>query len=331
MTTAIEVHGTSAKPGFERSARRLRGELRQGTARWAPHWRSMVDGETVVDLWGGHADGDAAPGPGNATRSSYVFSTTKGDRRDLCATALSTRASWTSTPRWQRYWPEFAAGRARRTLPVRYLLSHQRRPAGGHATAAARGALRLGAAVAALAPRRSPGGSPARPRLPRRDLRLAGRRGDPAHRRPERRRFLREEIAGPLDARFPHRPAGERGRAVGEMVRPHRGRGRAAVVPTPATRVVGAKVLGNPPMRPTSPTRGVARAEIPPPTGTATPARWRGLWRARPRRRARRRPGAQRRAIARAIASSPAARTRCSASGYRCGLGFMPPPPLPLA
>jgi len=81
-----------------------------------------LDGEPVVDLWGGHLDF-------NRTREwerdtlVNVYSTTKG-MTAICAHQLVEAGKLDLDAPVAEYWPEFAAA-GKQTLPVRYLLSHQ--------------------------------------------------------------------------------------------------------------------------------------------------------------------------------------------------------------
>ena len=81
-----------------------------------------LDGEMVVDLWGGHRDiGRTQPW----TRDTLVnvYSTTKG-MTALCAHQLVERGLLDLDAPVARYWPEFAA-EDKGAIPVRWLLSHQ--------------------------------------------------------------------------------------------------------------------------------------------------------------------------------------------------------------
>jgi CubicO group peptidase (beta-lactamase class C family) len=79
------------------------------------------DGEPVVDLWAGHADG-ARTRPWTRDTLVNVFSTTKG-LVALCLHRLADRGLVDLDAPVARYWPEFAqAGKA--ALPVRQLLDH---------------------------------------------------------------------------------------------------------------------------------------------------------------------------------------------------------------
>jgi CubicO group peptidase (beta-lactamase class C family) len=82
----------------------------------------QVDGELVVDIWGGHADA-ARTRPWERDTIVNVYSTTKG-MAALCANMLADRGRLDIEAPVARYWPEFAeAGKT--DLPVRYLLTHE--------------------------------------------------------------------------------------------------------------------------------------------------------------------------------------------------------------
>ena len=81
-----------------------------------------VEGETVVDLWGGVAD----PGTGRAWEKdtlTQVWSCTKG-MVSLCAHLLAARGELDIDAPVASYWPEFAAA-GKEDIPVRWLLTHQ--------------------------------------------------------------------------------------------------------------------------------------------------------------------------------------------------------------
>ena len=81
-----------------------------------------LDGEPVVDLWGGHADA-ARTRPWQRDTIVNVYSTTKGVTA-ICAHRLVEAGKLDLDAPVARYWPEFAqAGKER--IPVRWLLSHQ--------------------------------------------------------------------------------------------------------------------------------------------------------------------------------------------------------------
>ncbi|WP_329124044.1 serine hydrolase domain-containing protein [Streptomyces sp. NBC_01353] len=82
----------------------------------------QVHGETVVDLWGGWADGARTRRWEHDTVVN-VWSTTKGVTA-LCAHLLADRGLLDLDAPVASYWPEFGAG-GKETLPVRHLLSHR--------------------------------------------------------------------------------------------------------------------------------------------------------------------------------------------------------------
>ena len=81
-----------------------------------------VDGETVVDLWGGAAD----PAAGRAWERDtigVVWSCTKGATA-LCAHMLAARGLVDLDSPVATYWPEFAPG-GKDAVTVRMALAHQ--------------------------------------------------------------------------------------------------------------------------------------------------------------------------------------------------------------
>lgn len=81
----------------------------------------MVDGEPVVDLWGGHADVDRQT-PWREDTLVNVFSITK-TMTALCALLLVDRGQLDVDHRVADYWPEFAAN-GKESVLVRHLLGH---------------------------------------------------------------------------------------------------------------------------------------------------------------------------------------------------------------
>jgi CubicO group peptidase (beta-lactamase class C family) len=82
----------------------------------------IVDGEPVVDLWGGHADLDRTQ-PWARNTLVNVYSCTKG-MTALCAHRLVSEGRLDLDAPVSRYWPEFAAA-DKAALPVRWLLGHR--------------------------------------------------------------------------------------------------------------------------------------------------------------------------------------------------------------
>ena len=82
---------------------------------------ALLDGETVVDLWGGYSD-RACTKPWTADTLVNVYSTTKGLASIAFATVVEDGLVDYDAP-VSRYWPELRAGRG--GLTVGQLLSHQ--------------------------------------------------------------------------------------------------------------------------------------------------------------------------------------------------------------
>src|SRR5215813_13497024 len=80
-----------------------------------------IDGEMVVDLWGGWAD-QARTVPWTENTIACVFSTTK-TMTTLAALVLVDRGELDLDANVAAYWPEFAA-RGKGGIKVRHLLSH---------------------------------------------------------------------------------------------------------------------------------------------------------------------------------------------------------------
>ncbi|MER5539640.1 serine hydrolase domain-containing protein [Streptomyces mirabilis] len=81
-----------------------------------------LDGETVVDLWGGWADA-ARTRPWERETLVNVWSTSKGPT-SLCAHILADRGLLDLDAPVTAYWPEFAAA-GKESVLVRHLLSHR--------------------------------------------------------------------------------------------------------------------------------------------------------------------------------------------------------------
>jgi CubicO group peptidase (beta-lactamase class C family) len=120
MTTATEIHGI-CKPGYERVreafARNFEEQGEVGAA-----LSLVVDGETVVDIWGGHADG-ALSRPWEEDTIVNTFSTTKGITT-ICALRLIEQGKIDVDAPVAQYWPEFAAA-GKEEITFRQLISHQ--------------------------------------------------------------------------------------------------------------------------------------------------------------------------------------------------------------
>src|ERR1044071_3662836 len=81
----------------------------------------FVDGEPVVDVWGGSADADRTI-PWQRDTITLVFSVTK-TMTALCALILADRGELDLDAPAGRYWPEFAVAGKEKVL-VRHLLGH---------------------------------------------------------------------------------------------------------------------------------------------------------------------------------------------------------------
>src|SRR5688572_5580974 len=81
----------------------------------------VLDGEMVVDLWGGWTD-EARTMPWAGNTIACVFSTTK-TMTALAALVLVDRGELDLDANVAKYWPEFAA-RGKAAIKVRHLLSH---------------------------------------------------------------------------------------------------------------------------------------------------------------------------------------------------------------
>ncbi len=81
-----------------------------------------VQGQTVVDLWGGQANAETDT-PWTEDTVSIVFSATKGATA-ICAHMLASRGELDLDAPVAKYWPEFAQS-GKENIPVKMLLNHQ--------------------------------------------------------------------------------------------------------------------------------------------------------------------------------------------------------------
>src|SRR3954447_3097149 len=119
-TEVAEVHG-HCDERFGAVAEELRTNLAQRGELGASVCVT-VDGETVVDLWGGHADLERSQ-PWEQDTIAVMMSCTKGATA-LCAHMLAVAGELDLDAPVSRYWPEFAAAGKSGVL-VRHVLSHQ--------------------------------------------------------------------------------------------------------------------------------------------------------------------------------------------------------------
>jgi len=120
MAQLVEIHGR-CDARFERVREAFAREFAAGNEVGAAVCATL-EGETVVDLWGGHRD-EARTLPWQRDTLANVYSTTKGITAIALHRLVDEGRVDLDAP-VARYWPEFArAGKER--LPVRYLLSHE--------------------------------------------------------------------------------------------------------------------------------------------------------------------------------------------------------------
>jgi CubicO group peptidase (beta-lactamase class C family) len=160
---------------------------------------ATVDGELVVDLWGGFAD-RARTRPWQRDTLANVWSTTKA-MAALCTHMVVDRGLVDLDAPVASYWPEFAAN-GKSHIPVRWLLSHQSGLAGLSSPMPAEGVLdwtRFCGALAAQAPLWEPG-----TRSGYHALTFGHLVGEVVRRVDGRSlgTFFREEVAEPLGAEF---------------------------------------------------------------------------------------------------------------------------------
>ncbi|HEX4224533.1 MAG TPA: serine hydrolase domain-containing protein, partial [Pseudonocardiaceae bacterium] len=114
------VHGTCETRFDEVLAEFERNFAQRGEVGASVH--VTVDGQSVVDLWGGVADPEIER-PWTENTVTHVWSCTKGATA-LCAHLLAARGQLDLNAPVVRYWPEFGAAGKENVL-VRHLLSHQ--------------------------------------------------------------------------------------------------------------------------------------------------------------------------------------------------------------
>ncbi len=118
-TLSGTVNG-NCDPRFEAMAELLAGTLESGDDVGASV-AVMLEGELVVDLWGGHAD-EAKTTPWEQDTITNVWSSTKTVMA-LCALVLADRGELDLDAPVATYWPEFGA-EGKEGVLVRHLLSH---------------------------------------------------------------------------------------------------------------------------------------------------------------------------------------------------------------
>jgi CubicO group peptidase (beta-lactamase class C family) len=120
MPNSIPVHGT-CDARFSKVKELFQNSFDSGQEIGAAV-SFVLDGESVVDLWGGHCD-DARTREWERDTLVNVFSTTKG-MTAICAHQLIEQDLLDLDTPVAKYWPEFAAA-GKQDLLVRWLLSHK--------------------------------------------------------------------------------------------------------------------------------------------------------------------------------------------------------------
>jgi CubicO group peptidase (beta-lactamase class C family) len=120
VSIRFAIHGECA-PRFEAVREAFARGFEKGTELGAAACFTL-DGETVVDLWGGHVD-RARSREWERDTLVNVYSTTKG-MTAICALQLVERGELDLEAPVADYWPEFAAA-GKAEIPVRWLLTHQ--------------------------------------------------------------------------------------------------------------------------------------------------------------------------------------------------------------
>jgi CubicO group peptidase (beta-lactamase class C family) len=114
-----DVHGT-CDSSFEGVREALANSLDAGTDVGASV-AVLVEGQPVVDIWGGFAD-EGRSRPWERNTITNVWSTTK-TMTFLCTLMLADRGELDFYAPVARYWPEFAAG-GKEAVEVRHLMAH---------------------------------------------------------------------------------------------------------------------------------------------------------------------------------------------------------------
>jgi len=260
MTTAPMIHG-HCDPRFLAVRDAFAANFAAGREVGAS-FATTVEGELVVDLWGGYADA-ATTRPWERDTIVNVFSTTKA-MTALCAHLLVDRGELDLDAPVARYWPEFAqAGKER--ITTRHLLTHSAGLAAlrrSLPTEALYDWTRMVEALAAETPWWEPGSANGYHAMTYGYLvgevvrRLTGKTLGS---------FLRDEVTAPLGADFHIGLAPSEDARVAEMVPPSAAEA-AAAYPSKGgdPQSLSARALNNPPLRPEVANRPEWRqAEIP--------------------------------------------------------------------
>ena len=192
-----------------------------------------LEGEMVVDLWGGHRD-EAKTLPWEEDTIVNVYSTTK-TMAALCALLLADRGQLDFNAKVSQYWPEFAQN-GKENIEVRHFMSHSAGLSGMDEPVAPPRVYDWELMVDALArqaPWWEPGTASGYHALTQGHLigevvrRITGKSiGE----------FFAEEIAGPLDADFHIGTGDEHFDRIGELIAPVSGPAEAAIGDSIAAR-----------------------------------------------------------------------------------------------
>lgn len=120
MRDYVTALGGTCKPRFDSLRELFAAKIESGEDLGAS-LAVNIDGEMVVDLWGGWAD-EARTAPWTENTIANVFSTTKA-MTSLAALVLVDRGELDLDATVAKYWPEFAAN-GKAGVKVRHLLSH---------------------------------------------------------------------------------------------------------------------------------------------------------------------------------------------------------------
>jgi CubicO group peptidase (beta-lactamase class C family) len=216
-----------------------------------------LDGELVVDLWGGHAD-EARTRPWERDTIANVYSTTK-TMTNLCALMLADRGQLDFHAPVAKYWPEFAQN-GKAAVEVRHLMSHSSGLSGWDAPLTVEDLYdweKVTSLLAAQAPWWEPGTASGYHSLTQGYLvgevvrRITGR---------SLGTFFREEVAEPLGADFHIGLDDRHFRRVADLIPPE----QTADVLAMAGDSIPARTFSNPPMNALdSRTAAWRHAEIP--------------------------------------------------------------------
>lgn len=252
-----QVHGTCDERFVE-----VREVFQQNLASGADvgaSFAATLDGELVVDLWGGYAD-EARTRPWERDTIVNVYSTTKTVTA-LCALILADRGAIDFYAPVARYWPEFAQN-GKAAIEVRHLMSHSAGLAGWDAPLRVEDQYdweKMTRLLAAQAPWWEPGTASGYHASTQGFLigevvrRVTGK---------SLGTFLRDEVTGPLGTDFHIGLEAGHDHRVGEMIPPERDSGDPGVAIAPGS--LAARTLLNPPIDARdSATEGWRRAEHP--------------------------------------------------------------------